>query len=148
MPEDKKNSMVLKGTVQRDTRRPERNPEVPLGVTPDGSLRISTPGDKGVIRLTSKELTGSNTTVYKAGGRVKDVSCLISNSDNTARTVTVYHVPSGGSAGDDNILCKTYSIPASKSISILGIGMSTGETIEGLASATSALTITVYGTPV
>lgn len=91
------------------------------------------------------QLTASAATYYIVPA---NTSCLIkkitaTNNDTVARTVTIYLVPSGGSAGVTNIIMKTKAIAAAETYEfteIEGHVISTGDTIQALADSASQVT--------
>lgn len=99
-------------------------------------------------------LTTSVATYYTAPQAVGNSMALpemiiFANTDSVARTVTVHNVPSGGSAGAGNKIFGAVSIPANTT----WIGrypggafvIAGGGSIQALASANSAVTLTVGG---
>lgn len=74
----------------------------------------------------------------------------VSNANASARTLYVYIIPNGGSAGDDNALINTLSIPGNAVMTWDGfIPMETaGDFIQAKASAVSSLTIIIGGAQV
>lgn len=98
-------------------------------------------------------LTGTAATLYTAPStstpigsiaRAKLHNVTFCNTDSSARTITLYLVASGGSAGTSNTVIAAASIPAGKTWTFdagaFGIPLANGETIQGKASVTSVVT--------
>lgn len=64
--------------------------------------------------INAKYASNSNTTEYTAGGGIHTIIDKFTayNSDASARTISIYLVPAGGSAGSDNLLISVQSINA------------------------------------
>lgn len=71
---------------------------------------------------------------------------LFNNTSASAATVTVHVVSSGGSAASANAVISTLQVsPNSNLIWSADIPMATGETLQAVASANSAITMTTSG---
>jgi len=115
---------------------------------------MATPTVFTPIAVDPVQLGTTASTLYTAGanGAVLDY-ILVVNDTTTAVTVTIYYVPSGGVAGDDNIICKGLSIPGDGlGVNILELvnarpfHMEGGGTIQGLASVAAQATVHIGGT--
>ena len=103
--------------------------------------------------ISAAQLTTGATTYYTAPA---NTSCIIRkitfmNTTAGAITVTVYLVPSGDTAGDDNTIAKTYSIAANTAWScpdVEGHVLVAGDFVQALASAGTSITIIGSGTEV
>jgi hypothetical protein len=99
------------------------------------------------------QLTTSAATYYTVG---TGTSCILrrltfTNTSAGAVTVTLYLVPSGGSAGDSTTLSKTKSLAAAESWSCPdaeGHVMAAGGTVQALASSATSITLIGSGTEV
>ena len=86
--------------------------------------------------------TAPASTDYEIG------AATATNVTGTTRTVTVYLVASAGTAGSTNIVVQTRTVPANQSVQlweIIGQKMPAGATLQALASAASAINLTVGG---
>lgn len=80
------------------------------------------------------------TDVGSLGNDVEYIELV--NDTTTAATATLYYVPSGGSAGDDNIICKDIVVPSDGVPVRLGRRfMEPSSKIRGLASAATQVTV-------
>lgn len=97
------------------------------------------------------QFTGSVTTVYTvpASTTTKVTGIILVNDTTTAVTCTVYLVPSGGTAGPDNLLLNAIAIPTDGTPLIMefaeGVYLETAATIQGLASITAQVTYHLSG---
>lgn len=96
--------------------------------------------------ITSAQLTTSAATYYTAPTVKASLirQLVATNTTATNRTVTVYLVPSGGTAGAANELIITRIVPANDSIILweaLNQALATGGTIQALADAGTAVTL-------
>lgn len=96
-------------------------------------------------------LTASSTTLYTAPASTTAVirSITLCNTDTVARTVTIYIVQSGGSIGDDKKIFDEFSLAAGETIvdDTLRV-LETGDTLRGLASTASVVSIRADGSEV
>ena len=95
-------------------------------------------------------LTNAVATFYTAAAAVKTRidAFTVCNYSGSPATFTLWIVPSGGTAGDSNIVVKTRSIAAGASARVLesiGQWLLGGYTIQMQASANAAITITASG---
>lgn len=76
-------------------------------------------------------------------------SIVIANTDASARTFRLHHAPANEAASVYNALFYDVRIAANSTVSLLDEGVQlwllSGETLRGLASAASVVTIHVYG---
>lgn len=96
------------------------------------------------------QLTTSVATYYTVpANTITTISaCTLTNSTGTARTVTMYLVPNGGSAGVTNIILSARTIAAGESYNVsaaIGQTIPAGATIQALADANTALTLVASG---
>lgn len=100
--------------------------------------------------IAPQQLTASAATYYTSTGvRTRVDKLSISNPTGTARDVTIYLVPSGGSAGDSTTITKTKTVASLETWNcpdMVGQILEAGGTIQALASAVTALTISAAGT--
>ena len=71
------------------------------------------------MALTSTVVTNQNTTIISGtAGKIRAVTCLFfcNTHASNADTITVYAVPGGGTAGDDNTIVKTAEINATDTL--------------------------------
>lgn len=111
---------------------------------------------EGSIRplVQTQFLTNAAAIYYTMTGMQNDVatvnSIVIANTTAAAKTVTIHNVPSGGTASAGNQIFPAVSIPANTTWvgRYPGDGMCVipvGGTIQALASAVSAVTLTIGG---
>lgn len=99
------------------------------------------------VVIAAAQLTTSAAAYYTVpgGGTVATINNLsLTNTTDTAATVTLHRVPSGGSPTPANMIASAYSIPAGKSYvppQVLGMHMSTGMTLQALSGTAAAITI-------
>lgn len=96
--------------------------------------------------ITPAQLTASAATYYTAPANTKSVikKLTFTNTDTVARTVTVYLVPSAGTAGATNILISARPIPAGDTYDCqeaLGQTLLIGGFIQALADVGAKVTI-------
>lgn len=101
-------------------------------------------------QLAGGTITNAAATYYTAAAAVKARidAFTVTNYSGSAATITIWLVPSGGSAADTNIIVKTRSIAAGASGRILeaiGQTLEGGGTLQMQASANSAITVAVSG---
>lgn len=90
------------------------------------------------------------TTLYTcpSNTKVRIVAATATNDTTTAKYFTVYRVPSGGSAGDDNLVINQKTLSSRESYTcpeLVGHIIEAGDTIEALAEAASQITIHLSG---
>jgi hypothetical protein len=104
-------------------------------------------------------LTASSTTLYTAPSaptvansvgqnpkaHIKQIR--VTNTDTSARTFTLYLVPSGGSVGATNTIHSAVTIAANTDYIYDGLEdiLEAGDTIRGLASVTSVVCVSISG---
>ena len=97
------------------------------------------------------QISDSITTYYTApataGGYAEIVEMSVANDTTTSVVISLYNVPSGGSADDTNIITKNLTLPAGSSISItklLGhIYLEPSGFIRAIAAAASQATLKI-----
>jgi hypothetical protein len=113
---------------------------------------MSTPTANVPKRLiTPTQLAASVGTLYTSpsgqkGTRITEI--ILINTGSASTTATLYHVPSGGTAGVTNVIANAIIIPADGFPVILDLGgviMNASDTIQGLAGAASQITIHIFG---
>lgn len=96
-------------------------------------------------------LTGAAATYYTAPSAAINVCSIIKelqlcNTDNSARTVTVYAVPAAGSPAVANTLMTTLSLqPYETQIYSMSKVLAPGATIQALASSAGVVSMSVSG---
>ena len=103
--------------------------------------------------IASQTLTNVTATYYTVPATTKQTvitNMSFLNTDSVARTVTVYFVPSGGTAGDTNARFKAMSVQPSSAgdpppFFNLGIVMTAGETIQAKADTGAVVHIMANG---
>ena len=94
-------------------------------------------------------LSGSNTTLYTASSPVTNSvikQLLVANYSASSATVSVYLVPSGGSASNSNVILPSVAIAANSTITLdITQVMNQGDFIVASASAGTAINITISG---
>tara|TARA_A100001011_G_scaffold382721_3_gene452928 strand:- start:2442 stop:2762 length:321 start_codon:yes stop_codon:yes gene_type:complete len=97
------------------------------------------------MALANAQITGTTqgaaTTVYTSTNDSATTSIFLANSDSSARTVSIYLVPNGNSASDQNRIIKDLSIDAGDTyiMSTEKIVLSNGDTIQAHASVTNVV---------
>jgi hypothetical protein len=87
-------------------------------------------------------------TVPGAGGRYIIKKAVFTNTDASARTITVHRVPSGGSATTANMVLQAFSVSSGQTYEATSLGnmvLTTGDSIQALASTTSVVNYFVSG---
>ena len=100
--------------------------------------------------VSPQQLTTGTVTYYTAGtGQFATISqATVTNTSGGAETVTIYLVPSGGSAGDSTTIVDVKSTAANATTilsELIGHNIQPGGTIQAVASANTALTIAISG---
>jgi hypothetical protein len=94
------------------------------------------------MSLANVTLADSETTLFtcaNAGGTaIKAI--FITNTDSSARTVTVHVCPEGEAASDENMIMDAESIPANETIKIEGLLLANTDVVSGFASVASVVT--------
>lgn len=96
-------------------------------------------------------LTGSAATLYTTPASTTAVirSITITNTDSSARTVTLYMIASGDTAAAKNTVLPATSLAAGEVLVMDEIHvMMTGDFIQGFASVTNVVSIRVDGSEV
>lgn len=100
--------------------------------------------------IPGSQLTAAAATYYTAPAntRTKISKLTFTNNDTVARTITLYLVPSGGSAGVTNLLTKAAPVgPGAvyEAFEAEGHVLQPGDTIQALADSASQVTIQASG---
>lgn len=97
------------------------------------------------MALSQATLTTSASTVFTSTGNSAVTTMYLCNYSGADVTVTVYLVPSAGTAGDSNIIYKTVPIAASDTyiIDTERLVLANGDSVQALASAGTSVTMTV-----
>jgi len=96
------------------------------------------------------QMTASTATYYTVGANTNTVidSAIASNGTGTNRTITVYLVPSGGTADATNIVIPSTVVPANSDITLNRLilqALSVGATLQAKSDAASAVNLRVSG---
>lgn len=96
------------------------------------------------------QLTTSAATYYTTPANTLTTisACSATNTTATARTVTVYLVPNGGSATAANTVCSARVVAPGETFNVVGaIGqtMVAGGTLQALAEANTAISLVASG---
>lgn len=102
------------------------------------------------VLIAPAQLTVSAATYYTVPANTTTIikKLTFTNTSGTARTVTVYFIPSGGSASDTNTLTKTQSIPATsvwECYEAEGHTLGAGDFIQALADGATAVSVRASG---
>ena len=99
-----------------------------------------------------QQLTNSAATYYTSTNILTRIDKLtFTNQDSSAHTVTVYLVPSAGSATAANLITKTYQIPGGATYNcpdVVGHILGVGGTLQMLADAGAEVTAFGAGTQI
>lgn len=97
------------------------------------------------MALSQATLTASATTIFTSSGNSAVTTMYLCNYSVTDRTVTIYLVPSGGVAGNGNIIYKEVPIAAGDTyiIDTERLVLANGDMVQALASATTSITMTI-----
>jgi len=103
--------------------------------------------------ITPQVVANSITTYYTVPTGKKCVTRAITfcNPTGTARTVSVYIVPSGGSADNTTTLLKSYAVDTLETLTPSDLQnhvLQAGDTIDIIASSASSITVLGSGTEV
>lgn len=95
-------------------------------------------------------LTASAAAYVTAGGASTVIikSAVFTNTDSSARTITVHRVPNAGSATTGNRVISAFSLSAGQAYvapELANMVLAPGETLQALASVTSVVNIAVSG---
>ncbi|MEK6418424.1 MAG: hypothetical protein V4801_02390 [Burkholderia gladioli] len=96
--------------------------------------------------IPAAQLTAAAATYYTAGSAVAATINNLSLTNTSANpvSVTLYRVPSGGTAGAANCLLSAYSLSAGQSYvppQAIGLQLDAGMTLQALAGTAAAVTI-------
>ena len=91
------------------------------------------------------QLTGSAASLYTAptSGKTQLGKCTFTNTDTSARTITVYLVRSGGSASLANCVISAQVVQPGEcyvSPELYGVVLGAGDSVQGFASTASVIT--------
>lgn len=97
------------------------------------------------------QVGATNTLLYTVADkkRVRNIALLLVNPTGTNRTIEIWFVPSGGSAGDTNKIADGDTVTAHAQLSIAVAQsqvLKSGDTIVAKASAATAITCHISGT--
>lgn len=99
--------------------------------------------------VNGSQIAASATTYYTASdGKTRIDACALTNTTAGAVTVTMYLVPSGGSASASNCILSARSIPAGTTFNVtsaIGQWLDTGGTLQALASSATSVTLVASG---
>jgi len=100
--------------------------------------------------VAGSQLTTSAATYYTVpANTITTISaCTVTNTTATAQTVTLYLVPSGGTAGVTNAVCSGRVVAPGESWNVhgaIGQTLAAGGTLEALSDAGTALTLVASG---
>lgn len=100
--------------------------------------------------VSGSQIAASATTYYTAatGTKARIDSLALTNTTGTGRTVTLYLVPSGGTAGVTNCVLSAYTVAAGETYvppGIIGQWLESGGTLQAVASAATAVTLVASG---
>jgi hypothetical protein len=98
------------------------------------------------VVIQSAQLTTAAAVYYTApSGTTSTINNLsLNNTSSSPVTVTLYRVPSGGTAGDSNTIMPSFSLSAKQSYvppQAIGLHLSQGMTLQAVASTGSAVTL-------
>jgi len=97
------------------------------------------------------QVANSTTTYYTVASKTTVVlrRLVVCNTDTSTRTLTVYLVENGGSAGNSNMAIDAQNITPNETwlaAELEGLVLTAGDTIQMVASSASALTVHASGT--
>jgi hypothetical protein len=97
------------------------------------------------MALSQSTLTGSATAIHTSTDNTAITTIYLCNYSGSDRTVTIYLVPSAGTAGNNNIIYKEIPIAAGDTyiIDTERLVLANGDSVQALASAISSVTMTV-----
>ena len=101
------------------------------------------------MAITNTAILGSNTTIYVSAGNTAITTIIVCNTGVVDRTLTLYAVPSGGTASTTNMIVNALNVPAGDTVSFdqEKMVLSNGDFIVALGSNTG-LSVTVSTLPV
>lgn len=116
----------------------------PFAQTSAGALLVDSP-PRSMRKLDGKLLTDSLTTLWTAD-KDYDPVVLIVSSVGAAQTFELYHVKGGGAASDADIISgKGQGVDVDTPQFWTGLGISKGDTLQGLADTTLKVVLAIYG---
>lgn len=92
--------------------------------------------------------TTSSATLYTVPASTDAMlkSIVLANTSGSPATITLYRVPTGGSAGVTNCIVPTFTVAANDTVTLdSGVCMTAGDFIAGLQGTTGAITATISG---
>jgi len=102
-----------------------------------------------LVRLFQVQLTNADALIYLAPAltTVTVIAIYKTNIDTSDRTFRLHHVASGGTSSSSNALYYDESIPTKRVHPRIdqGIILEPGQSLRGLASANTAITLTGFG---
>lgn len=69
------------------------------------------------MAIVNTAILGTNTTIYTSSGNNAITTVIVCNTGVVDRTLTLYAVPSGGSASTTNMIVNTLNVPAGDTVS-------------------------------
>lgn len=90
------------------------------------------------MAITNTAILASNTTIYSSSGTNAITTVIICNTGVTDRTLTLYAVPSGGSADATSMIVNTLTVPATETVSFdqEKMVLANGDSLIAIASGT------------
>jgi hypothetical protein len=89
---------------------------------------------------------GTLVSAIATGVQVKVQNVILCNTTGAAATITLYKVPSAGTAGVTNAILSSFSVAASDTVVIdLDMNLVEGHTIQGLQGTAGAITVDING---
>lgn len=90
------------------------------------------------MAITNTAILASNTTIYSSSGNNAITTVIICNTEITDRTLTLYAVPSGSSAGTTSMIVNTLTVPAGETVSFdqEKMVLANGDALIAIASGT------------
>lgn len=102
-----------------------------------------------LLKLAQVQLGTSDGLIYQvpAGTTTTITLIVITNTDTSDRTFRLHHVNSAGSSLASNALYYDYAVAAKRTFvpPLAGMVGTAGQMLRGLASAGTAVTVTVWG---
>lgn len=97
------------------------------------------------------QVANSTTTYYTCPSKTTVIlrRLVACNTDSSARTLTVYMVENGGSAGNSNMAIDAENLTVNQTwvaAELEGLVLTAGDTIQMVASSASAITVHASGT--
>jgi len=90
------------------------------------------------MAITNTAILATNTEIYSSSGNNAITTVIICNTGGTDRTLTLYAVPNGGTAGTVNMIVNALNVPAGDTVSFdqEKMVLSTGDKLIAVASNT------------